>query len=145
MILMRFLVVGLGPMLLVVPLGLLLRLYVDPWLDVLTFPLVWSIGTPLATLLSARFLSDVNSLVVTPESISGPGGVWAHTVTFPRDDLDALASARRSAAVRLLGTQVLRSTSGPRIVVNRWWYEPDDLVRALESLGVSAPESRGRA
>lgn len=86
------------------------------------------------------WFAQAGAVRVSGIEVKGPAGSWLvwrpFRETIALTELDRVRSARRSTMRRLVGRQYLYSTTGKRIRIQRWMFDPEDLREMLAAIAV---------
>ena len=94
-----------------------------------------ALGLVVAAIVTAPRIAKRGSIEIANGTVFGPTHFGGREM-IRLEDIDWRRTENRTLLQRMCGIQRIYSTSTRQIIVNQWWYRPEDLWRLSEALRV---------
>ena len=94
-----------------------------------------TLGLVVAAIVTAPWIAKRASIEIANDMVFGPTHFGGREM-IRLEDIDWRRTENRTLLQRVCGIQRIYSTSARQIIVNQWWYRPEDLWRLSEALRV---------
>ncbi len=94
-----------------------------------------ALGLVVAAIVTAPRIAKRASIEIVNDMVFGPTHFGGREM-IRLEDIDWRRTENRTFLQHVFGIQRIYSTSARQIIVNQWWYRPEDLWRLSEALRV---------